>query len=306
MKKKFSGVYVPMITPLSEDGGHVNEDALRTLCRFLIQKGVHGLFPVGTTGECALLTLEERKRIAEVVVDETTGAIPVIIHTGAITTRETVELTRHAQKIGADGAAIVVPYYYALEDSEIFEHYDTVLKEIHDFPILLYNIPGNAKNYVKPSVVKALRGKHDHLVGVKNSIASLTDFQEFVAIDSSNFYSFIGNDRLILPALVIGACGSVSSNSLVFPELFVELHEHYRAGRLEQAREVQRKINRFVSVAESGRGVAKYKAGLRLRGIQTGGLRPPLQPLLSEEKDKWLQYVQQLAQEFNIKLESIE
>ncbi len=304
MNKKFSGVYIPMCTPFSDDGEQVNEPELRALCRFLIRKGVHGLFPIGTTGECAFLTVEERKRIAEIVVDETNGAIPVIIHSGAITTRETVALTRHAQSIGADGAAMVVPYYYSLDDGEIFDHYDQVLQEVPGFPTLAYNIPGNAKNYLKPSVVEALRVKHSHLVGVKNSISSLTDFQQFVALGNGDFFPFIGNDRLILPALVIGACGSVSSNALIFPELFAQLYEAYWAGQLEKALETQKKITKFVSFSETGRSFAKYKAALRLRGIQCGGMRQPLRPLSDEDETQCLQYTQQLAQEFNIELES--
>jgi 4-hydroxy-tetrahydrodipicolinate synthase len=157
MKEKLFGVYVPMITPLTDDGENLNEPELRALCRFLLQKRVHGLFPVGTTGECAFLSCEERKRVAEVVVDETAGAIPVIIHTGTLTTRESIELTQHAQAIGADAAAVVVPYYYSLDDKEIFAHYEAILNAVPDFPLLAYNIPHNAKNYVTPAIIQSLR-----------------------------------------------------------------------------------------------------------------------------------------------------
>lgn len=298
MKEKLFGVYVPMITPLSDDGENISEPELRSLCRFLIKKRVHGLFPVGTTGECALLSLEERKRIAEIVVDETAGAIPVILHTGTVTTRESIELTQHAQAIEADAAAVVVPYYYSLDDQEILAHYEAILQAVPDFPLLAYNIPHNAKNYVTPAMIQTLRQRYPSLLGVKNSIGSLPDFQEFVAIGGENFYPFIGNDRMILPALVAGACGSVSANALLFPEIFVDLHEHYRAQRLEKAQIAQKKINHFMRVLGQEPGIAHLKAGLEFHGIRCEGVRRPFRKLSGTEKTNLLQLLEQLTQEF--------
>lgn len=298
MKKKLFGVYVPLITPLSADGEQINESELRALCRFLLQKHVHGFFPVGTTGECAFLTIEERKRIAEVVVEETAGAIPVIIHTGTPTTRESIELTQHAREIGADAAAVVVPYYFSLDAQEIFAHYEAILKAVPNFPLLAYNIPHNAKNYATPAIIQALRQKYPALIGVKNSISSLTDFQEFVAIGDENFYPFIGNDRMIVPALVAGACGSVSANALLFPELFVELFDHYYAQRLPEAQIAQKKINHFMRVLGQEPSIAQLKSGLELYGLHSGGVRRPFRNLSESEKTTLLQLLRQLTQEF--------
>jgi 4-hydroxy-tetrahydrodipicolinate synthase len=119
-----------------------------------------------------------------------------------------------------------------------------------------------------------------------------------VAIGDEHFSPFIGNDRMILPALVAGACGSVSANALLFPELFVDLHEHYRAQRLEKAQCAQKNINHFMRVLGQEPGIAQLKTGLEFHGIHCGGMRRPFRNLSEPEKTNVLQVVEQLTQQF--------
>ena len=123
MSFKVKGVIVPLLTPFDEQG-KVHTTATRQLIEFLIERGIHGLFPGGTTGEGPLLTIQERRQLAETVVEAVDGRVPVIVHTGAITTAETLQLTQHAQAIGAQAAAMIPPYYYHHSDEALFRHFD--------------------------------------------------------------------------------------------------------------------------------------------------------------------------------------
>ena len=147
--KKLAGIITATVTPLTEEG-QINVKELSRLTHFLIEKGIHGIFPCGSTGEGVLLSTEERKKVAEISVKEAAGRIPVVIHTGSIHLNEALELTAHAREIGADGAALVPPYYFSVDDKTILQFYGTVAEKVPGYPLYIYNIPPNVKNAVSP------------------------------------------------------------------------------------------------------------------------------------------------------------
>lgn len=134
MNLNIKGVIVPPITPFDERG-QISIGSIERLVDFLVERGIHGLFPGGTTGEGPLLTIPERRTLAEAFVEVANGRIPVIVHTGAINTVDTLELTRHAKAVGAQAAAIIPPYFYRHSDEALLRHFERIATEVPDFPI---------------------------------------------------------------------------------------------------------------------------------------------------------------------------
>ncbi len=228
------GLVVPLLTPLSADGESLDIPTLETLADFLIRSGVQGLNTCGTTGEFALLKHTERQRVTEVVVKLAAGRVPVLAHTGAITTAETVALTRHARQCGADAVSVVTPYYYPLTDQALVDHYVAVSSAVPDFPVFLYNIPQKAGNNLSPAVVAEITRRCPNVVGIKDSSGNLGLLAEDRREVKRRFYTLVGSDHLILAAMANGADGSISGYANVFPELFVALFSSLAGGDMER------------------------------------------------------------------------
>jgi len=276
------GIVCPMVTPFDELGS-IDEGATRSVIDFLLGHGVDVLFPGGTNGEGMLLDVDERKKLAEIVVQHAAGRAPVIIHTGCIATRETVTLTRHARDIGATAAAVIVPYYFSFDDSSLLMHYLTVARAVPDFPIFLYSNPGTTKSDISPALMSRICAEAPNIVGAKISNPDLLRFQEYVACSRDGFMILNGVDGLMLPALSVGSQGQVTGNANVFPEVFCDLYRAFVAGDLETARAKQQLINRIRDLLSDGRHPAYFKAGLALRGVAAGRVRPPMRELTAEE-----------------------
>ncbi len=283
--KKLSGIVTATVTPLAEDG-QLNVQALTRLTHFLVEKGIHGLFPCGSTGEGVLLTTEERKKVAEITVKETAGRIPVVIHTGSIHLTEAIELTAHARDIGADGAALVPPYYFTVDDQTIFQFYSTIAEQVPGFPLYIYNIPPNVKNAVSPGVLVQLQSKYPNVIGVKDSSMDFMNFINFKLAMPEDFCVLMGNDAQIYASLLMGAKGAVAATSTAFPEPVVEIYESLKAGDRNKALKAQERVAKLRAVLRTYTPIAAYKKALEFRGIQAGPPRLPLRPLTQEETKK--------------------
>jgi dihydrodipicolinate synthase/N-acetylneuraminate lyase len=284
---ELSGVVVACITPLSQDGlSLAREDAFAAYYRFLLQQGVHGVFVCGTTGEGPLLSLDERKKVADLAMKYVGGRIPVIVHAGAITTDQAVDLARHAASIGADGIAVVTPFFYPLDEEAIFRHYRTVAGAVPHLPVYLYNIPSFARNEVSASLIARLRPACPNIVGMKHSDANLVRLQEFQQAGGPDFAIFSGSDAVALAALTIGARGCVSGNASAVPEVLLALYQAVRAGDLEAARRAQDRMHEVRALLGDGLNLAAFKAALRIRGISVGGVRAPHRGLTTEEETR--------------------
>lgn len=282
--KKFEGIIAAMITPLDNNGA-VYGQGIKELCDFLVAKGVNALYPGGSTGECPLLSIEDRKKLAEWTIKHANGRVPVVVHTGTNLPHETLELTKHAQQIGAAGAAMIPPYYYGYDEQCLLDYFGTMAKAVPGFPLYLYNIPVNAKNDLVPSFVKKLAAKHPEFVGIKFTSDSYLGFLDYVETMGEDFCVLMGNDSMILPGLVMGAHGGVSANSTVFPEPFVDAYKYFRQGDLQKAKEAQRFASRIRKVFRaSPPQLTVYKKALKWRGIDVGGTRRPLREMTCEEE----------------------
>lgn len=269
------GVITALVAPF-DDQGTVDETALQSLVEYQIRAGVHGLNPCGTTGEHALLTPEERQRVAEIVVCAAKKRVPVFAQTGAASTELTIALTRHAQTIGADAATIVTPYYYHPGDDGMIEHYVRVAQSVPDFPIYLYNIPQMTGNNLSPATVAAIVARCPNVVGMKDSSGNLQQVLESVPLRGGRFNIAMGSDGLVLSALAAGIQASVSGNANVFPELFVELFQAFWRGDWSAAQSAQARIQHVRRILKDGSDLSLFKAILARRGLPVGGVRAPL------------------------------
>ena len=273
------GVITPLLTPLTNGDQWVNKRALAEHVNWLIEQGVHGLMPCGTTGEGPLLTAIERRRVLEVVVKAAAQRVPVLAHVGTAMTRETIALARHARDCGADAVSVVTPYFFRLPDGAQIEHFCRVADAVPDMPVYLYNIPQNTGNYLTRAIVEAILAHCPNVAGIKDSSGNLATLTSFIGLRSGRFQVVCGSDALLLQALQAGAIASVSGNSNVFPEILVGLFQAFWKGDSEHARRLQEQLDVARLAMGDGGSLATLKrvAEVRVRQArQMGGVRGPL------------------------------
>ncbi|MDQ7029758.1 MAG: dihydrodipicolinate synthase family protein [Ardenticatenia bacterium] len=297
MHRQLEGIVVPIVT-LYDGNGHIDHAGMRELVEFLLEHGVSGLFPCGTTGEGPLLTLDERRALAETVVSAVAGRVPVIVHTGAITTEEACALTEHAHGIGADAAAVFAPYYYSYTNEALFRHFAAVAEHVPELPLYLYNIPATTGNPLPIPLVRRLVEACPNIVGVKDSSGSLEYLVTLLRLRPLSFTVANGTDAHIFPAVAMGCLACVSGNANVVPELVVRLYRAARAGDVDTARDLQQRLNRVRQILKDGSDFSLLKGMLQMRGLAVGAeVRAPLSVASPEViRDRW-QRLQQVLQE---------
>jgi dihydrodipicolinate synthase/N-acetylneuraminate lyase len=282
-----SGIITAAVTPLSSDGTSLaNTSVFDTYYRFLIERGINGLLVGGTTGEGMILSLAERKNLAECAVTTLAHAVPIVIHAGCSSTAETVELARHAASVGADGVAVLTPYFYHYDQKSLAQHYITVANAVPDLPVFLYHLPEFAWNRITPELLDELLKTCPNIQGIKHSDSDMVLLQEYRRIAGDNFCLLSGDDSVEFAALSSGANGCISGKSSCFPELPVALYRAFSSGDYALARQIQHQINNLATVLDGplGMGLAFFKAALLYRGINVGGMRAPMRELTSDER----------------------
>jgi len=270
------GVVPPLLTPLTDNGERLDEEALRTHVTWLIDKGVHGVMPCGTTGEGPLLAVSERKRVVEVVVEAVAHRVPVLAHVGTLTTHETIDMARHAQGCGVEAISVVTPYYFQLPEEALVRHFCRVADAVADTPVFLYNIPQNTGNAISISAVEAIIARCPNVVGIKDSSGNKDTLLSLMGLNEGRFQVVCGNDSLLSYALEAGACASVSGNANVFPEVVVGLFRAFWQGDLDGVRRQQERLNQVIESLQGGPTLSLFKRILELRGLKEGVVRPPL------------------------------
>ncbi|MBP8129889.1 MAG: dihydrodipicolinate synthase family protein [Candidatus Hydrogenedentes bacterium] len=283
MKFKAEGIISAMVTPFTKGGEYVDFDKAGPLAEWLVKRGASGLFPCGTTGEGLLMTPEERKTVAEEVVQAVGKKALVIIQTGALDTATTIELTRHAQEIGAHAAGVVAPGFYGYDDAALELFYRSVAKAVPGFPVLLYNIPGCAKNYLKPDLIAKL-AEIDNIVGVKDSTCDMIQLTQLLSAVPKDFNVINGVDDYGYQAFLAGAKAAVSGTSNAVIDLYLGVYTNLKKGNLKQAWSWQVRQSEACRIFEYGRMSSMVKEGMRLRGFDAGYVRPPQRELTNAEK----------------------
>lgn len=274
---KLQGIYTPNIVPL-DSKGDINESELRRYVDWLIAKGVHGLYPNGSTGEFTRFTVEERVRIMEIICDQVRGRVPVLAGAAEANVKETVRACETYYELGATAVAIVAPYYYKLSPKAVYAYF----KEIADktpIDVTLYNIPMFASPIDVPTV-KRLAEECPKVVGIKDSsgdIPHMIRMIQAVRPMRPEFSFLTGWDAALMPMLLIGCDGGTNASSGVVPELTRKLYELTTSYRIDEARNLQYDIVKlFDAMILSSEFPDGFRTAVRLRGFDTGVGRQPL------------------------------
>jgi 4-hydroxy-tetrahydrodipicolinate synthase len=269
--EQFAGVTVALITPFKS--GEVDFVALKRLVEWHIEQGTDCLAPVGTTGESPTLSHEEHEHVIAAVVETARGRIKVMPGTGSNSTREAIRLTRFAQKVGADGALMVGPYYNKPTQEGYYRHFAAVAEAI-DLPIVLYNIPGRTGSNITPETIARL-SELPPIVAVKEATGSLDQASHIASLCNLTLLS--GDDSLTLPLMSVGGRGVVSVVGNIAPRDLKALVKAFDEGKTAEALRWHRKLfplcRDMLSVATNP---IPLKAAMRLLGRDTGELRLPL------------------------------
>jgi len=269
MSEPFHGVLPALMTPFTEDGDAIDTGALRALVERLLGAGVGGLVPGGSTGEFTTLTNGERRQLIEVSTEAAAGRVPVVAGTGALSTRETVELSIHAERAGAAAVMIVPPFYEALSWRELHAHYAAVAEAI-SIPIMYYNLPGATGVKLSAQQLRELP-----VTSLKDTGGDAIAATELIQTDGPTLLN--GWDTLTFAALAAGVPAVVWGTASIIPDQCVELHRLLIDDiDLPAARELWKRIWPLCRFLESQSYSAAVKTACRVVGDTTGPVRAPL------------------------------
>jgi 4-hydroxy-tetrahydrodipicolinate synthase len=279
------GIIPAMVTPLDREE-KLNEKALRQLTHYLVEGGVHGLFPVGSQGEFFALEYEEKVRVMEVVAEEAKGKIPVYAGTGAITTREAIRLSQAAESIGIEAVSIITPFFLSPSQDELYDHYAAIARATK-LPILLYNNPGRTGG-VNLTVNLVVRlSQIENIVGIKDSSGDMTLTGEYIRRAGSKDFSILaGRDTMIYSTLCYGGTGSITATGNVCPQLVSEIYNAFQRGDHEKSLEAQYQLAPLRIAFELGSFPVVIKEALEMIGIPAGPSRSPVKGLVPEKREE--------------------
>ena len=277
LDNKLYGCVVPNVTPLTENQ-KVDVQSLEKLTDYLIEKGIPGLYPNGTTGEMLMFSVADRKLIAETVVKKTAGRARVYVQSGAMSLEDTIELSRHAVEIGADGVGVVTPSYFKLSDDAIIAFYQKVAKSLpEDFPIYMYGIPQCSVNDINFYIAEKVAESCPNVIGIKYSYPDFSRMLDMVGIRENGFSVLCGYDDFYYALMCGGGDGTVPGNAQIIPEHYVAIGKAIAQGDMERARLLQRRITMLNRILSAQNNLACYKVMLKYMGIiSCAAMKEPL------------------------------
>lgn len=274
------GAIAAAVTPLSGDGGAVDEGAIAPLARFLAEGGIQGVLACGTTGEGILLSVDERRRVVEAFLASRTEGFAIAVHAGAQTTADTVALAAHAREVGADAVAVIAPPYFPLDAEELFAHLRSAAEACDPLPFYVYEFARRSGYAIPVEVVERLRGACPNLAGMKVSDTPWSAVEPYLL---EGLDLFVGSEPLTLEGFEHGAVGTVSGLATAFPEIVAELVHR----RSPQAHEHVTALRRLLGPLPFH---AALKAILGARGVPVRtDVRAPLRPLTPQERERALE-----------------
>jgi dihydrodipicolinate synthase/N-acetylneuraminate lyase len=275
--KEFTGIILPLLSSFTKDG-EIYEKGIRTMIKFSMPH-VHGYFPVGTYGCGPLMSIDDRKRVLEIILDEVNGRIPIVAHVGHSGTQPTVDLAKHAKKAGAAGVGAIAPYYSPnLPAENLYHHFSSLIDAVNEeeFPVFVYNNPHYSQNAVSPKMLGRLA--QYGLRGCKDSSFDIVNFFNFQAevAQYADFNLIVGTEAFFMGAFDAGATGAICGLGNAFPELLRRLYDAYQRGDRKEAMQLQRLVLKARDITKSGPTVPILHEILRLRGVDAGIGRSPL------------------------------
>ncbi|MFO0935795.1 MAG: 4-hydroxy-tetrahydrodipicolinate synthase [Gemmataceae bacterium] len=283
MTIKLQGIIPPSVTPFHADES-LDLPRLKTHIDFLIGKGVHGIFVLGTTGEFYALDETEKQTVIATAVEHVAGRVPVFAGTGAETTREVVRLTKMAERLGIAGVSVITPYFLKPTQDEMIDHFRRVA-ESTSVGVILYNNPSTcAGTNIDPPTVAKL-AQIPNIIGIKDSSGDMQNTLETIRLSPPEFSVLIGRDTLILPGLAFGVKGSIPASSNIAPALCVGIYEQFVRGDMAAAKSYQERLTPVRKALSFGTGNGVVKEAMALLGRPAGPNRRPVSPLSAEKRD---------------------
>jgi 4-hydroxy-tetrahydrodipicolinate synthase len=272
---RLEGIFTPNIVPL--DGrGEINEAELRRYTNWLIERGVHGLYPNGSTGEFTRFLPEERRRIIAIMADETRGRVPILAGAAEANTRETIKACEYYHSLGVRAVAIVSPFYYKLSPDSVYAYFREIAKNT-PIDVTLYNIPMFASPIDVPTIRRL--AEFPRVIGIKDSSGDMAFMLRMMAAVQPirpDFVFLTGWDAALLPMLVMGCQGGTNAASGVVPEVTRKLFDLVKSNRFDEARQLQlRLIELFDAMLLSADFPEGFRAAVELRGFEMGTSRQP-------------------------------
>lgn len=282
---QYKGI-IPALYACYDEAGEVSQDRTTELANYLYEKGVKGLYVSGSSGESIYQNLEERKLTLKYVAEALKGKLTLIAHVGAPSTRESVILAKYAEELGYDALSAIPPIYFRLPESSIYKYWTDIMDST-ELPFIIYNIPQTTGYSLSMNLFKQLL-ENKKVIGVKNSSMPVLDIERFKAEGGEDFIVFNGPDEQYVSGRLIGADSGIGGTYGAMPELFLKAEEYVSTGRFAEARAIQRDINDIIIALTSQNGsmYSVIKEVLKLRGVNVGSVRGPLEPVTGKDLEK--------------------
>ena len=281
---KYKGI-IPAFYACYDDEGNISPERVQALTRYFVAKGVKGVYVGGSSGECIYQSVEDRKITLENVMKAADGKLTVIAHVACNNTKDSVELAKHAESLGVDAIAAIPPIYFHLPEYAIAKYWNDISAAAPNTDFVIYNIPQLAGVALTMGLFAEMR-KNPRVIGVKNSSMPVQDIQMFKQAAGEDYIIFNGPDEQFMSGRVIGAEGAIGGTYGVMPELFLKLDELVKAGKMDEAREIQYAANEIIYKMCSAHGnmYGVIKAILKINeGMDLGGVRDPLPALIESD-----------------------
>ncbi|PYN14337.1 MAG: 4-hydroxy-tetrahydrodipicolinate synthase [Candidatus Rokuibacteriota bacterium] len=273
MSQTFQGSFVAMVTPFRD--GKVDEAKLRELVEFHVTHGTDGLIPCGTTGESPTLSHDEHKRVVETVIEAARGRIKVVAGTGSNSTSEAIDLTKHAERAGANGALVVNPYYNKPTQEGLYRHYRAVAESV-TIPIVAYNIQSRTAVNVEPDTLARLARDVRNIVGVKEASGSLDQMSQVILACGPDFSVLSGDDNITLPLLAIGGSGVISVIANILPRETSDMVHAALDGDWKRARDLHYRLFPLARAAFLETNPIPIKEAMAMAGMIEPEFRLPM------------------------------
>ena len=278
----FKGMATALVTPMTADG--VDYEALGRLIDFQLENGINALVSVGTTGESATLTPQERKDVISFTIDRVAGRVPVIAVTGTNNTAHAIDFSVSADRAGADALLVVTPYYNKATQKGLIAHFTAIADQVTK-PIILYNVPSRTGCNLLPATVAEL-AKHPNIAAIKEASGNMSQVVDLIARCGEDITVYSGEDGLTVPILSMGGMGTISVLSNVVPKEAVAMTDAFFAGRIQEAAQWQCKLLPLIDCLFSEVNPIPAKAALSAMGFGEEHLRLPLTPMEPENREK--------------------
>lgn len=295
--KAFKGV-IPAVLTVFDKEENIDEVGMRQLVSFLIDKGVNGLYLTGSTGEGFTMTSEERKKVVEIVMDETAGRVPIVVHVGAIGTKISIDLAKHAESVGADGISSVPPFYWKFNENQIIKYYEDIANSC-SIPMIVYNVP--LVGLLGMDAIKRL-AKIENVKGIKYTALSQYEITQIKDEVGQDFLVYSGADEMAMSGLIAGADGIVGSFYNIMPELFINIYNAVQNKNLDEAQRLQKQAVEVIMYAlQLPSFYAGMKVILRWMGVNAGYCRRPFENLTEEDEIKFKEGFKRLKETYDLK-----